>query len=305
LRSESLATRAADLGKLPWHATRETWSVLKALGTVYHKVRIRPVRGGLIRGDHPWATGIDPTTQKPIWQQNLLYASKRGRTFAKDDTQIQQLVGTYLAGMTKRSAATNEAPDGLPAFSDKGVRQRRMPHAINYLHGAVHYGAGWLLFDDFQDAIYHFTDPAFRDETRRFVREQKRELLIVFRDQHYDVKDYGRFVGFIRTALPWFSNGNGPKPVFPGRAAPYATVNVVTGHWIDDVNRLERDGEANIARAPIPVGRYFQQTEYRGTRTEARWPETILQGRAARLWSQKRHVKMRFLEERDDASAQE
>src|SRR5215475_10651074 len=39
--------------------------------------RFRPLPAGLIDADHPWATGLNPATGRPIWHENVLYQSPR------------------------------------------------------------------------------------------------------------------------------------------------------------------------------------------------------------------------------------
>ena len=72
------------------------------------------------------------------------------------------------------AAASASHPRGWPA---------PMPPGILYLHGGVHYNGGWLLFNDFKEAIEHFSDPKFAAEFRRFVREQGREPITLFRNR--------------------------------------------------------------------------------------------------------------------------
>ena len=94
------------------------------------------------------------------------------------------------------------------------------------------FSTGILLFNDFRDAIYHFTDLDFVRDIRRFAREERREILLLFRDRDYDCAEFADLVSFLRLALPWFSNSNGPKKhVLWGNPAPYPVVNIITGHW--------------------------------------------------------------------------
>jgi len=153
-----------------------------------------------------------------------------------------------------------------------------MPPGILYLHGGVHYNGGWLLFNDFKEAIEHYSDPRFRAELKRFVREQKREPVTLFRDRDYDREEFARFVCFMRSVLPWFSNSNGPKKfVLWGNPAPYPAVNTITGNWIADCRALKTTaGRQKVARAPIPAARYFQDGPYHGEVSTTRWPEHLL-----------------------------
>jgi hypothetical protein len=153
-----------------------------------------------------------------------------------------------------------------------------MPHGINYIHGAAHYNSGWLIFTDFADAIEHFTDPRFADEVRRFAREERREVLAVFRQRDYCTTDYAHFACCLRTLFPWFCNSNGPrKRVLWGNPSPYPVANLITGNWIPDVYRLKRPGGAAVVVRPaIAPGRYFTAGPYRGWRREPLWPEKLL-----------------------------
>ena len=169
-----------------------------------------------------------------------------------------------------------------------------MPPGILYLHGGVHYNGGWLLFNDFQEAIAHYSDRKFADEFKRFVREQRREPVTLFRDRDYDRDEFAEFVCFMRTIFPWFSNSNGPKKfVLWGNPSPYPAVNTITGHWIRDCRALKTEtGRRTVARPPIPAGRYFQNGPYCGQRNVTRWPE--------RLLAQFTHTRIRLRGEREN-----
>jgi hypothetical protein len=166
-------------------------------------------------------------------------------------------------------AAQEHYPQGRPT---------PMPPGILYLHGGVHYNGGWLLFNDFTEAIEHFSDPRFTAEFRRFVKEQRREPITLFRDRDYDRREFARFVCFLRTILPWFSNSNGPKKfVLWGNPSPYPAVNTITGNWIHDCRALRHEATCrSVARPPIRSGRYFQDGPYRGVRNTTLWPEHLL-----------------------------
>jgi len=230
--------------------------------------------GGLIDQSHPFCTGINPSTGKPVWLSNVLFRSPPRRSWAKTsvpdaDEGIVLKVGNHLRRQVQQVAATAEHPRGAPS---------RMPPGILYLHGGVHYNGGWLLFNDFAEAIEHFSDPRFAREFRRFAREQGREPITVFRDRDYDRREFGQFVCFLRTIFPWFSNSNGPKKfVLWGNPSPYPTVNTITGHWIKDCRLLKHEaGRAVVARPPIPAGHYFRSGPYGGDRGTTRWPEKML-----------------------------
>ncbi len=160
-----------------------------------------------------------------------------------------------------------------------------MPHAINYIHGGVHYHSGILLFNDFADGIYHLSDRRFSADVRRFARDEKREVLVMFRQRRYTAREYAYFVAFLRTILPWFSNSNGPqKRVLWGNPSPFPVVNIICGNWMRDVYPLMTPGGAeSVVRPPIPANKYFQHGVYQGVRREARWPEKLV----AQFWYQR------------------
>jgi hypothetical protein len=233
--------------------------------------RFRPLPAGLIGLDHPWVTGLNPANGKPVWFDNVLFRSARPEDDRDlpTDADVVERVCTYLAQLAAQSAAGPEIPWGP---------RRRMPHAINYIHGSSHYNSGILLFTDFADAVAHFSDRAFAAETRRFVAEERREVLVLFRRKDYESRAYAYYSGFMRTVFPWFCNSNGPqKRVLWGNPSPFPASNLITGRWIDDVYRLRRPGgAAAVVRPAIAAGRYFRAGPYRGWRTEPLWPEKLL-----------------------------
>jgi hypothetical protein len=232
--------------------------------------RARPMPAGMINKQHPWVTGVNPDTGKPIWHDNVLFQSPRpeGARYPADDVIITR-VGRFLADLVARSAVVPEIPWGP---------RRRMPHGINYIHGTVHYNSGILIFNDFQEAIYYFSDRRFRNEVCRFARTERREILLIFRDRRYTARDYAYLMGFLRSVLPWFCNSNGPlKRVMWGNPSPFPVVNIIAGNWITDVYALKTEaGKQEVVRPPVRRGKYLQHDEYRGTRREARWPEKLL-----------------------------
>jgi hypothetical protein len=232
--------------------------------------RFRPLPAGLISPQHPWATGLNPASGKPIWHDNILYRSPRtDDADLPPDAVIVQRVGEFLAQLTALSAVVPEIPWGP---------RRRMPHGINYIHGSAHYNSGILVFTDFADAISHFTDPRFSSEVWRFVRRERREVMVMFRQREYSPRDYAYFVGCMRTLFPWFCNSNGPlKRVLWGNPSPFPVANIITGNWIRDVYKLKEPGGARaVVRPPIAPGRYFTAGPYRGWRREPLWPEKML-----------------------------
>ena len=173
------------------------WGILN----VWDLILLRPMRGGLLQLDHPFCTGRDPQTGEPIWPRNLVYRTPARPSLADtSDRDVIARVGAFMAGMTRQAAARDGSPYGVP---------NRMPPAIYFIHGAVHYNAGWFLFNDFAEAITHFTSRRFRREFRRFVRCERREPLLVFRDRQPDAGAYADFIGFVRAQLPYFANSNG------------------------------------------------------------------------------------------------
>ena len=234
--------------------------------------RFRPMPAGLLSADHPWVTGLNPTTGRPVWHDNLVFRTPRDRRTAADappDELIVQRVGRFLAAQVARSVVVPEVPWGL---------RRRMPHAINYIHGTAHYNSGWLLFNDFTEGFAHFSDPRFAAEVRRFVRTERREVLLVFRQRRCTAREYAYFTAFLRTIFPWFCNSNGPrKRVLWGNQSPFPVVNIIAGNWVRDIYRLKNAANCpSLARPAISSGRYFQGGPYRGDRLHARWPEKLL-----------------------------
>ena len=241
-----------------------TWGILN----VFDMVWLRPFPAGRIAADHPFCTGIDPQTSRPIWTSNLVFRAPRRRHFDASDEEIVESVGSHLATLCAQAASSAESPEGRPS---------RMPPAILYIHGAVHYNGGLLLFDDFAQAIEHFSNEAFRAEFRRFVREEKREPVTIFRDRDYDRREFIEFVCFLRTVLPWFSNSNGNRArIGWGNPSPYPAVNTITGNWIADTRLVGTGGGDRVCRPAIDRSRYFQDAYAPGSRTKATLPERLL-----------------------------
>ena len=233
--------------------------------------RFRPMAHGLILPSHPWATGLDPATGKHIWHENVLFRTPRGPEAESlhADSVVIEATGRFLACRAAQSTGEREIPQGP---------RRRMPHGINYIHGACHYNSGILLFTDFAEARTYFGCPRFRGEVRRFVRRERREVLILFRQRDYEPKEFAYFACSLRTLFPWFCNANGPRgKVLWGNAAPFPAANLITGHWADDVYALRKPGgAAKVVRPAIRAGEYFQAASYEGKRREAVWPEKLL-----------------------------
>jgi hypothetical protein len=257
---------------VPWIWLRLTlhnsWGILNVVDIIW----LRPMPGGLIDDRHPFCTGIDPETGKFIWHSNLVFKTPRrdgwsGPLAPDSDDEILTKVGDHLRKQVLMAAATDDHPTGHPS---------PMPPGILYIHGGVHYNGAWLLFNDFKEAIEHFSDPKFRREFKRLVREQKREPVTLFRNRDYDREEFARFVCFMRTILPWFSNCNGPKKfVLWGNPSPYCAVNTITGNWIKDTRMLATHPD-RVTRPRLPAQTYFQGGPYRGERSTTRWPEHLL-----------------------------
>lgn len=230
----------------------------------------RPMPAGMVTLDHPWVTGVNPATGGKIWHDNLVFRTPRDQSVnAPDDEAIINATGRFLAERVRQSATVPEIPLG-PG--------RRMPHGINYIHGSSHHNSGILLFNDFAEGYRHITDRRFAEEIRRFVGEQDREVLFVFRQREYSPLEYAYFSCCMRTVFPWFCNPNGPRDkVLWGNAAPFPAANLITGRWINDVQALREPGGAEkVIRPPLPAGVYFQAGGYGIGREEAVFPERLL-----------------------------
>jgi hypothetical protein len=247
-----------------------SWGILNVLDIIW----LRPMRGGLIDEQHPFCTGLDPGTGEMVWHRNVVFRTPRrdhwpNRALAPDaDDEIIRKVGDHLRKQVLMAARGETHPRG---------RAAPMPPGILYIHGSVHFNGVWLLFNDFAEAIRHFSDPKFAAEFRRLVREEKREPVTLFRDRDYDRTEFARFVCFMRTIFPWFSNCNGPKKfVLWGNPSPYSAVNTITGNWIRDTRALKTtEGRAGVAR-PALAQKYFQDGPYFGERETTLWPENLL-----------------------------
>ena len=260
----------AYLPRSLWYFTFSNAHMIKQTLNVLDFMWVHRVEAGLLAPDHPWITGVMPgSADATIWSRNIVFASPRGVHIAgvESDAEIATSVGHFLAAMVQRSNATDpEIPQG---------RMRRMPHAVNYLHGPVHYNGGYVIFDDFRDAMFHLSDRMFAAEFLRFARQERRELTIVLRERRYDPEEYAWFVAFVRAHLPWYCNGNGPtkKRVLHGTPSPYPVVNPINGTWIADVRRLQRGWRDGLVRSPI-AAKYFTGT-YAGHRTDFMWTERL------------------------------
>ncbi len=224
---------------------------------------------------HPWCTGKIGDSNTTIWAQNIVYCSPQRSTgtAALVDAEIANATGQFLARMVQRSCAAQEIPHGP---------KRRMSHAVNYIHGAVHYNGVFLIFDDCLDLVRHLSDPQFRRELRRFAKTEAREFTFLLRERAYAPLDFAYCIGAVRNYLPWFSNGNGPtkKPVLWGNMAPFPAVNLINGAWVADLWKVlkqqnasktqsGRSARTSLVRAPVDAKRYFQAS-YAGAQTHYR-----------------------------------
>ena len=217
--------------------------------------------------EHPWVTGLDADGEE-VWPRNIVYRSpsRMPDTTEESDAAIVTSIGKFLRAMVRRSAQAEELPHGS---------KRRMPHGVNYIHGAVHYNGAFLLFDDFADLVSHLTDRRFRRDLLRFGRRQRREVTLVFRNRKYCPVDFAYMVGSVRAHLPWFSNGNGPtkRPVLWGNMSPYPAINLINGAWMTDLWRFCRG--ADVARPTIDSRAHFTG-DYFGRRKEFTFTDRLL-----------------------------
>ena len=246
------------------HSLSNTWGV----ANVFDLTWLRPTPGGLLASDHPFITGKALDDGEPIWPRNLLFRSRASQLPLEADLQIVVAVMNYMRNMTALSSSQPDRPHG---------NRTRMPPAVNYIHGPVHYNGVTMLFDDVGDVVRHFTDCRFTAEVRRFIAEQQREITLILRDRDYDRDELATLACFTKTVLPYWANPNGNKRrVHWGVPAPYPNINLITGAWIGDTRLLlTAAGRARVARSPIPRGRYFTG-EYGTGWSEFLWPEIWL-----------------------------
>lgn len=238
-----------------WYWTYSNVHMIKQTLNVLDFMWVHRIRPGLLADDHPWVTGRLPDTGDPVWPRNIVFASARKQVWRgpvpESDAEIVTRVGRFLAAMVQRSNVIDpEIPQG---------KSRRMPHAVNYIHGTVHYNGGFVLFNDYEDAMFHLSDSRFAREFQTFAEVERRELTIVLRERVYDPEEYAWFVAFVRAHLPWYANGNGPtkKRVLHGTPSPYPAVNPINGTWVDDLARLQRGHLESLVQPPI-ARRYFR-----------------------------------------------
>ncbi len=221
------------------------------------------LKGNALSATHPWVTGQllvnsqSENAPNTIWARNIAYrsASTSNATAAICDVALTEATGVFLAKMVAKSCRDDELPYGP---------KRRMPHAVNYIHGAVHYNGLFLIFNDFADLVRHLRDQQFRIDLRYMVKIERREVTFLLRDRDYDPLAFAYCVGVVRNYLPWFSNGNGPtkRPVLWGNMAPFPAVNLINGAWIDDLNLLLRGQLDSLVRAPLADDQQYFQRQY-------------------------------------------
>ena len=223
---------------------------------VMRLLTIHKMPAGLLPANHPWITGIAPGTTETIWGQNIVFQtpaeaqpSDAGLPADTDDAIVGK-VGRFLATMVKKSAVLPELPHGP---------KRRMPHAINYLHGAVHYNGVTLLFNNFSEAKNYLADDRFREELLRMIDKERREVTFVFRQRNYDPVEFAYFSCFVMSHLPWFANVNGAqKRVMWGNASPYPALNIINGAWLDSMEDLRHGHYGALCLPAIEKELYFQ-----------------------------------------------
>ena len=223
---------------------------------VMRLLSVHKMPAGLLLPAHPWVTGQQPDGQGAVWPCNVVFRTAVGTQWAQAnyapeaDEVVVSKVGKFLATMVGKSVPTPEIPHGT---------RRRMPHAINYLHGAVHYNGLTLLFNNFAEALEYLADTRFRKELRRLIRAEGREVTLVFRERNYDPVEYAYFSAFVMSHLPWFANVNGAqRRVMWGNPSPYPAVNIINGSWVADTERLRHGDIVSIVRPPVEQSLYFQ-----------------------------------------------
>jgi rSAM/selenodomain-associated transferase 2 len=261
-RKKTFAEKASYPFRVVWNWAYSNVHNTYGSSRVVGFMAVQKMGAGLIPPDHPWATGISPETGKRIWHENVLFTTPRKKLWQsgepESDEEIINKTCSFLTSMVERSVhAEPEIPQGS---------MRRMPHAVNYIHGGINYNGGYMIFNDFKDAMYYFSDKDFTNEFRRFARIERREITVIFRERKYDPTEFAWFVAFIRSVLPWYVNGNGPtkKRVLWGTPAPYANVNPISGSWIFDMVKLYKKRYNELVREPIEKDKYFRGV-YRGT----------------------------------------
>ncbi|PIK13637.1 hypothetical protein [Halobacteriovorax sp. JY17] len=247
------------------HNLHNSYGILK----VFYIMWLRPLRGGLISNEHPFVTGRSLEDGELIWEKNVVYASKRKREFNDSDSVIVKRIMKYLSRMVENSSATTNHPYG---------KKNRMPPAVNYIHGTVHFNGASLIFDDFKDALEHFTDRRFYRDFLKMVMLEKREPTIIFRDRDYDPDEFAVFSCFMKTRFPFFGNPNGNKKrLHWGTPSPQPAFNLIVGWWIAPTLKLRNEkNHTSILRPAIVKNKYLLRDDYGVLgRREYLFPELI------------------------------
>ncbi len=229
---------------------------------------IRKMKAGAIAPDHPWATGKSgPDEETFIWTKNIVYQSQSSEFDLENDKLIATKIGKFLRSMVKRSLPHDpEIPQS---------QKRRMPHAVNYIHGAIHYNGVTMFFDDFADLRAHLANKKFRKDVSKFIKKEKREITFVLRERDYDPTEYAYCVAAMRAYLPYFTNGNGPskKPVLWGNKSPYLAINSINGSWMADMDKLLQGDVKGISRKPVSKKHF--DTRYTLHHRDVKWAERL------------------------------
>lgn len=224
------------------------------------------MKAGAISEEHPWATGQDEGGTF-IWQKNIVYQSQSTRFDIENDKVIATKIGKFLRSMVRRSLPSDpEIPQS---------QKRRMPHAVNYIHGAIHYNGVTMFFDDSADLRAHLGSREFVKNVSKFIKMERREVTFVLRERKYDPTDYAYCVAAMRAHLPYFTNGNGPskKPVLWGNKSPYLAINSINGAWMEDMDHLLADELEKIVRPPV-TEKYFSKS-YTLHHRDVKWIERL------------------------------
>ena len=275
-RPPSLWERISYTPRALWNFAYSNLHMIKATIEVLDFMILHRVKAGLLPPTHPWLTGMVPGTNETVWQRNIVYGSPRLAKWHVEpeaDHEIVDRIGRFLMAMVRRSnVADPEIPHG---------KARRMPRAVNYIHGSVHYNGGFLIFDNFRDAMRHFSDRSFVREFKRYARIERRELTIVLRERHYDPAEYAWFIGFMRAHQPWYANGNGPsrQRVLHGTPSPYPAINPINGSWANDIRALYDGSIDLLSKHPLDGPGYFKD-DYVGTQEHYSGIERLL------VWAQ-------------------
>lgn len=268
MRLRSIDARIAHTIRTVYCFQRQLWLLAWEVWVVFFFMYV--LKDRRLPQEHPWATGRTPDDDGDIWPRNIVYRSpsRLAETSEESDAKIVRSVGKFLCAMVRRSNQGPEIPHGP---------KRRMPHAVNYIHGAVHYNGAFLVFDDFADLVSHLTDRQFRRDLLRFGRRERREVTLVFRNRDYEPLDFAYMVGCVRAHLPSFSNGNGPtkRPVLWGNMSPYPAIALINGAWMSDLFRMWRGRDDALARAPIDSRAHFRQS-YCGSRSWFTFTDRLL-----------------------------